>query len=79
MGGLQPILNLQVISYKQIPTFKMLPFRQVWQHIQKGDCAFSTDLKDDYLHIPTAEHHQHIFVFFSQNNLTSERFCQLGL
>ena len=30
-------------------TFKMPTIRQVQQHIQQGDCAFSIDLKDAYL------------------------------
>ena len=34
-----------------IPTFKMPTIRQVWQLIQQGDYALSTDLKDAYLHI----------------------------
>ena len=46
-----------------IPTFKMSAFRQVCQHIQQGDCAFSVELK---------------VCFFGNINLMSGRFCQFG-
>ena len=43
-GGLCPILSLeQFFDYMHIPTFKM-------QLIQQLDYAFSTDLKNAYLH-----------------------------
>ena len=42
-----------------IPSFKMPTLRHVWQLIQHGDYAFSIDLPDAYLHIPTVKHDQH--------------------
>ena len=51
-GGLWPILSLKWLNHCMlIPTFKMPTIRHVQQLIQCGDCPFSIDLKDDYLHI----------------------------
>ena len=35
---------------------------QVWITVQPEDYAFSTDLKDAYLHIHTVKHHHHHFL-----------------
>ena len=68
-GGLQPILNLKHFNcYMHIPSFKMPTMRHVWQLIQCGDYAFSTDLQDAYLHIPIVKHH-HCFLQFVWHNV----------
>ena len=40
--------------------------------------AFSIDLQDAYLHVPTVEHHHYFFDLFRSTNLLSGRFCLLG-
>ena len=53
-GGLHPILNLKHFKgYLHIPSFKMPTFKNVWQLIQQGDFAFSIDLQNAYLHVPS--------------------------
>ena len=63
-GGLRPILNLKCFNcFMHIPSFKMPTLKNVWQLIQQGDFAFSTDLQDAYLHVPIVKHHHHFFMF----------------
>ena len=63
-GGLCPILNLKHFNcYMHIPSFKMPTLKTIWQLIQHGDFAFSIDLQDAYLHVPTVKHHHHFFTF----------------
>ena len=67
-GGLQPILNLKCFNhYMHIPSFKMPTLKHVWQLIQHGNYAFSIDLQDAYLHIPTVKHHHHFLHFVWHN------------
>ena len=59
-GGLHPILNLKHFNhFMHILSFKMPTLKHVWQLIQQGDYAFSIDLQDAYLHVPTVKHHHH--------------------
>ena len=59
-GGLWPILYLKWFSfYLHIPSFKVPTIRHVWQLIQHGNYAFSIDLQDAYLHIPSVKHYCH--------------------
>ena len=52
-GGLWPILNFKQFNcYLHIPSYMISTIQHVWQLIQHGDCAFSIDLQDPYLHIP---------------------------
>ena len=67
-GGLHPILNLKHFNhFMHIPSFKMPTLKNVWQLIQQGDFAFSTDLQDAYLHVPIAKHHHHFLHFVWHN------------
>ena len=76
--GLWPILNLKQFNhYLHIPYFMMPTIRHVWQLIQHGDFAFSTDLQDAYLHIPTVKHHCH-FLQFVQHSTPYQWNCLLG-
>ena len=45
----------------------MPTLKHVWQLIQHGDYAFSIDLEDAYLHIPTVKHHHHSLCFVWHN------------
>ena len=47
--------------------------------IQQGDYAFSIDLKDAYLHNPIVKHCHNCCDLFGWINLSSGRFCYLGL
>ena len=63
-GGLCPILNLKHFNhFVHIPSFKMPTLKHIWQLIQQGDFAFSIDLQDAYLHVPTVKHHHHFLHF----------------
>ena len=67
-GGLWPILNLKQFNcYLHIPSFRMPTIRHVWQLIQHGDYAFSTDLQVAYLHIPIVKHHHNFLQFVWYN------------
>ena len=67
-GGLRPILNLKHVNcYMHIPSFKMPVIRHVQQLVQHGDCAFSIDLQDAYLHIPIVRYHHHFLQFVWHN------------
>ena len=47
----------------------MPTLKHVWQLIQHGDYAFSIDLQDAYLHIPTVKHHHNHFLGFVWHNM----------
>ena len=67
-GGLCPILNLKHFNcFMHIHSFKMPTLKTVWQLIQQGDCAFSIDLQDAYLHIPIVKHHSQFLHFVWHN------------
>ena len=57
----------------------MPTLKHVWQLIQHGGYAFSTDLKDAYLHIPIVKYHHHFLVLFGIMCVISGRFYLLGL
>ena len=66
-GGLWFLLNIKWCNHcMHIPTFMMPTIRDVQQLLHSGDCAFSIDLKDACLHIPTVKHHH--FVQFALQN-----------
>ena len=68
-GGLRPILSLKHFNhFMHIPFFKMPTIKNIWQLIQQGDFAFSTDLQDAYLHVPIVKHH-HCFLHFVWHNV----------
>ena len=50
-----------------IPSFKMQTLRHVRELIQHGDCAFSIDLQEAYLHILIVKHHRHFLHFIWHN------------
>ena len=66
--GLWSILNLKCFNhYLHIPSFKMPTIRHMPQLIQHGDFAFSIDLQDAYLLVPTVKHHCHFLSFVWHN------------
>ena len=79
-GGLRPILNLKHFNhYMHIPSFKMPTLKHVQQLIQHGDCAFSTDLQDAYLHVPIVKHHHHFLHFVWHNEPYQWKGLPFGL
>ena len=75
-GGLWPIGNLKQFNhYLHIPYFKMPTLRHVLQLIWHGDYAFSIDLQDASLHIPTVKHHHHLLQFVWHNMPYQWKVC----
>ena len=69
-GGFHPILNLKHFNhFVHIPSFKMPTLKHVQQLIQQGDYAFSIDLQDAYLHVPSVKH-DHLFLCFVWHNVS---------
>ena len=63
-GNLSPVFNFKHFNHcMYIPTFKMPTIKQVWLLVQPGDYAFSSDLKDVYLHFPIVKHHHNFLQF----------------
>jgi mRNA-degrading endonuclease HigB of HigAB toxin-antitoxin module len=63
-GDLRPVINLKPLNrYLKKQHFKMDTLSKVLNLVQKGDWAFTLDLKDAYFHIPIFKKHRKFLRF----------------